>query len=98
MNDLSRRSFLGRSTLAAAGAAGAVAVSSLATGEDGAAGPAGARVVDDREVLAEPADSHTPVVLHIDDAGTGAISAYVGHRHVEFTDRALVARVQGLEA
>jgi len=57
-------------------------------------------VVDDVHPGGAPGDGGdgNAVILHIDDAATGEVSAYVGYRHVVFTDRALVARVQALTA
>jgi hypothetical protein len=97
MNDLSRRSFLGTSSLAAAAVAGAIAVPTLMKGDDES--PTVTGVVDDTRLGGAPVDDGdgNAVILHIDDAATGEISAYVGYRHVVFTDRALVARVQALK-
>ena len=38
------------------------------------------------------------MILHIDDTATGVVDAYVGYRHIAFTDRALVDHVQALKA
>jgi hypothetical protein len=102
-NDVSRRRFIGRSGLVAAAAAGAVAVPSLLNGDEGAA-PSGT----DRFPLAGgpiaggplPADGDldSEVILHIDHASNGEVTAFVGQRQVVFNDRALVARVKGLKA
>jgi hypothetical protein len=100
MNDLSRRSFLGKSSLAAAAAAGAVAVPSLLRGDtaqaessapDGLSGAAGLGAGDGD-------GDGTDVILHIPDTAGGEISAFVGERQIVFTDRAFVTRVNKLTA
>jgi hypothetical protein len=93
MSDMSRRSFLGQSTVAAAAVTGTAALAALAVNHedkdhDGAHAPEPVPAA-----LAADFDADQPIILHIADAGAGQIDAYVGDRMVSFTDRALVARV-----
>jgi hypothetical protein len=77
VNDLDRRTFLMRGSLAAAAAGIAAAV------------PLGAEVLSAPAVSAEdnqPVDMPDPVIAHVIDAGTGEIAVYVGHREVTIRD------------
>jgi hypothetical protein len=77
VDDLDRRTFLMRGSLAAAAAGIAAAV------------PLGAEVLSAPPVAAEdnqPVDMPDPVIAHVIDASTGEIAVYVGHREVTIRD------------
>jgi hypothetical protein len=93
MSDMSRRSFLGQSTVAAAAVASTAALATLATHDDHASPSPSDDLAPVTGALPADVGSDEPIVLHIANAAAGEIDAYVGDRRVTFTDRALVARV-----
>jgi anaerobic selenocysteine-containing dehydrogenase len=90
MTEVSRRSFLIRSsaTLAAAGAVAAI--------------PAGAvRLADSREktneaLTPEEASALSSLVVHVANPATGELSVMVGTEEVHITDHRLVARLASM--
>lgn len=97
MSQISRRSFLGTSSVVAAAAVGSVVATRAIVGPtdddvreafDGIDPALGTLP----EMAGTDADDRT-VIVHIVDPGAGEISAYVGDQLITFTDRALVDRV-----
>jgi hypothetical protein len=85
VDDLDRRSFLKRTSFAAAAAGVAAA---LPLGADALRGsPAGAAEPDG------PVDMPDPVVAHVRNADTGEISLYVGEREVTVHNRRLASQL-----
>jgi len=77
VDDLDRRTFLMRGSLAAAAAGIAAAI------------PLGAEVLRAPAVSAEddqPVDMPDPVIAHVIDANSGEIAVYVGHRELTIKD------------
>jgi hypothetical protein len=93
MPGLSRRSFLGRSSLALA--AGGIATTFPGLGSILEAAPADAPEVEgaasEGEVAA--ADLSSPMIAHVRDLRTGEISLYQGETEVSFKDPGLAARL-----
>jgi hypothetical protein len=83
VDHLDRRTFLMRSSMAAAAAGVAAAVPFGALG----AHAAGASEPD------QPVDMPDPVVAHVRNAATGEISLYVGDREVTVRDRRLASQL-----
>jgi hypothetical protein len=85
VDDLDRRTFLMRTSLAAAAAGMAAAV------------PLGTSVLAARGATAaepeSPVDMPDPVVAHVRDATTGEIALYVGDREVTVRDRRLASQL-----
>jgi hypothetical protein len=80
--ELSRRSFLKRSSMAAAVAGVATAAPMLiATAES--AGPAGASAASE---LPEGASLTEPVIAHLSSLASGEVNVYVGTRQVTIND------------
>jgi hypothetical protein len=92
-----RRDFLRRAGVGAA-ALGAVAAapSLLGAGVAGAAVPAAAVPAPAPEAV--PTDPGAPVVAYLEDATTGEFRLMVGSRSIEFTDKALAARITAVLA
>lgn len=92
MPGLSRRSFLGRSSLALAVGGLATAIPGLGSILEVA--PAEAPEIDaaagDGEVAGDVSE---PVIAHLKDLRTGEISFYQGEREVSFKDPGLAARL-----
>ena len=85
MDDLDRRTFLMRGSLAAAAAGVAAA---LPLGADVLVGPAAGATEADG-----PVDMPEPVVAHVRNAATGEIALYVGSREVTVVDRGLASKL-----
>ena len=85
MDDLDRRTFLMRTSLAAAAAGVAAAVP---LGAGALASPAAAAAEPE-----PPVDMTDPVVAHVRDAKTGEIALYVGDREVTVRDRRLASQL-----
>jgi hypothetical protein len=85
VDDLDRRTFLMRTSLAAAAAGVAAAVP---LGASALAAPAAAAAEPD-----QPVDMPDPVVAHVRDAATGEIALYVGDREVTVRDRRLASQL-----
>ena len=86
MRAVSRRSFLVRGTTAGVAGAASVAAGGLVLG---GAASAGEPPLDVEEVTA----LERPMLLQILDAGAGEVEILVDDQEIQFTDRALVARV-----
>jgi hypothetical protein len=82
---VSRRSFLVKGSVAAAGATGAAAV-----GLTGLAQSAAAEAELDEGELAAASE---PMLLQVRDAAAGEVELLVDDRSIVFTDKALVAKV-----
>jgi hypothetical protein len=94
MPGLSRRSFLGRSSLALA--AGGIATALPGLGSILEAAPAEAPEVESAaasEGELAAADLDGPMIAHVKDLRTGEISLYQGEREVSFQDPGLAARL-----
>ena len=93
MPGLSRRSFLGRSSLALA--AGGIATALPGLGSILEAAPAEAPEIDGAasEGEGEVADLSSPMIAHVKDLRTGEISVYRGEQEVSFKDPGLAARL-----
>ena len=93
MPGLSRRSFLGRSSLALA--AGGIATALPGLGSILEAAPAEAPEVESAasEGEAAAADLNGPMIAHVKDLRTGEISLYQDEREVSFKDPGLAARL-----
>jgi hypothetical protein len=93
MPGLSRRSFLGRSSLALA--AGGIATALPGLGSILEAAPAEAPEIEGAASDAEvaTADVSGPMIAHVRDLRTGEISFYQGQREVSFKDPGLAARL-----
>jgi hypothetical protein len=85
VDDLDRRTFLMRTSLAAA-AAGVAAVVPIGAGA--LTSPASAAVEPEA-----PVHMPDPVVAHVRDAATGEIALYVGDREVTVRDRRLASQL-----
>ena len=85
MDDLDRRTFLMRGSLAAAAAGVAAA---LPLGAEVLVGPAAGATEADESV-----DMPEPVVAHVRNADTGEIALYVGRREVTVLDRGLASKL-----
>jgi hypothetical protein len=85
VDDLDRRTFLMRGSLAAAAAGVAAA---LPLGAEVLVGPAAGATEAD-----EPVDMPEPVVAHVRNASTGEIALYVGNREVTVLDRGLASKL-----
>lgn len=92
MPESNRRDFLRRAGIGAA-ALGAVtaAPALLGAGTAGAATPVAAAPAPAPE--AAPVDMGAPVVAYLEDAPSGEFRLMIGGRSVEFTDKALAARI-----
>jgi hypothetical protein len=83
MESVSRRSFITKGSVGAAGVAAMAA-----------AGPFAARAEAEPALSREELDAiNGMTVVHIKDAATGEIELLVGERSVKFTNKALVAKV-----
>jgi hypothetical protein len=80
--DLSRRSFLKRSSMAAALAGVATAAPMLVTAGE-SAGPAGASAASE---VPEAASMSEPVIAHLSSLASGEVNVYVGTRQVTVND------------
>ena len=86
MGSVSRRSFLVRGTTAGVAGAASVATGGLVLGGSASAGEP---PLDAEEV----AVLERPMLLQILDAGAGEVEILIDDTEIQFTDRALVARV-----
>jgi hypothetical protein len=84
MEPVTRRSFLVKSGVGAAGAATALSVGWKLTSDD-----ASQDALSSDEI--EQLDG--PVMVHIKDAKAGEVEVLVGERSVQFTDKGLVAKL-----
>jgi hypothetical protein len=94
MPGLSRRSFLGRSSLALA--AGGLATALPGLGSILEAAPAEAPEIEGAASEGEVAvanDLDGPMIAHVKDLRTGEISVYQGEQEVSFKDPGLAARL-----
>lgn len=92
MPESNRRDFLRRAGIGAA-ALGAVtaAPALLGAGTAAAAAPAAALPAPVPEAV--PTDLGSPVVAFLEDAPSGEFRLMIGSRTIEFTDKALAARI-----
>ncbi len=90
MSEVTRRTFLARASIAAAGVTGGAAVinSVVASAIPAAAAIPAVRGV--APVLGEP------LVAHVRNIATGEVAVLMGTREVVYRDRALVARLLGV--
>jgi hypothetical protein len=84
MEPVTRRSFLVKGSVGAAGAATAFGT-----------GWAMSSAMDDESILSEREinDLGGPLVVQVTDAAAGEVEVLVGERGITFTDKALVARL-----
>jgi hypothetical protein len=87
MEPVTRRSFLAKSSIGAAGAVAGLAAGRTLLNDGGVADAAPASAAE----LDELGDQ--PVLLNVRDAQAGEVELYVGEREVVLTDRALVGHV-----
>ncbi|GAB2925405.1 hypothetical protein GCM10027047_23050 [Rhodococcus aerolatus] len=92
MPESNRRDFLRRAGFGAAALSAAAAVPALVgTGTAAAATPVAAVPAPAPE--AAPSDLGAPVVAYLEDAPSGEFRLMIGARTIEFTDKALAARI-----
>jgi hypothetical protein len=92
MPGLSRRTFLGRSSLALA--VGGIATAVPGLGSILEAAPAEAPEIEGAATEGEAAAGASgPVIAHVEDLRTGEISLYQGEREVRLKDPGLAARL-----
>lgn len=89
MDEVNRRTFLRRGSLAVAGAGGLASMPGLASAQV----PAGAQAAASVAALPKGASLETPLVAHVKDLATGEIGVYFGTNEVTFTDPGLAARL-----
>lgn len=85
MESVSRRSFLAKGSVGAAGAAAAFGSGWALSNKAGQDAPLSAAELEDL--------GDQPMVVNIRDAAAGEVEVYVGEREVAFTDKSLVAKV-----
>ena len=90
MAEYTRRSFLSRGSVGAAGAIGALSAGPAAL----AAAVGGGAAAADAELSADELDTLSgPLFVHVRDAAAGEIEVLVDDTSVVFNDKALVAKV-----